>query len=158
MSDIDLGVDVKNATDRELYDDLQGMLAAGGLRPLATNIFVGPQGITGAFMFDGYSPFWSVDIVCRSSDRASGADLLEGSTYLRSFGSWLSALKKSVRADAFLGFFTDLVLGTSVEVLHRPHELFSTLLDEWMSRYNDALRYAIGRDVVQHVYSYSREL
>ena len=64
MSDIDLGVDVKNATDRELYDDLEGILAAGGLRPLAKNIFSGPQGITGTYMFDGYSPFWSVDIVC----------------------------------------------------------------------------------------------
>jgi predicted nucleotidyltransferase len=156
MSDIDIDVDVRNATDRALYDDLEGILAAGGLRPLAKNIFVGPQGIVGNFMFEGYSPFWSVDVVCRASARESCIDLLEESTPLRAFGSWLSALKKSVRADAFLGYFTDLVPGTSVDVLHRPHELFSTLLDEWMSRYNDPRRYAIGRDVLQHVYS--REL
>lgn len=70
----------------------------------------------------------------------------------RAFGSWLSAVKKSVRSDMFLGFFTDLVPGTSAGVLHRPHELFSTLLDEWMSLSNDPLRYEIGREVLQHVY------
>ena len=104
-------------------------------------------------MIEGYSPFWSVDLVCRASARESCADLLEGSTSLRAFGSWLSALKKSLRADTFLGFFTDLVPGTSADVLHRPHELFSTLLDEWMARFDDRLRYMIGRDVLQHLYS-----
>ena len=153
MSDIDIHVDVRSATDRALYDSLEGILVAGGLRPLAKNLFVGSQGIVGNFMFEGYSPFWSADIVCRAAARESCADLLEGSIPLRAFGSWLSAVKKSVRADTFLGFFTDLVPGTSVDVLHRPHELFSTLLDEWMSRYNDSLRYGIGREVLQHVYS-----
>lgn len=153
MSDIDIGVHVRNATDRAFYEDLEGILVAGGSRPLAKNLFVGSQGIVANFMFEGYSPFWSVDIVCRASERESCDDLLAESTPFRAFGSWLSALKQSVRADAFLGYFTELVPGTSVDVLHRPHELFSTLLDEWMSRYNDPLRYAIGRDVLQHVYS-----
>lgn len=153
MSDIDIGVRVRDATDRALYEDLEELLTAGGLRPLAKNLFVGSQGIVGNYMFEGYSPFWSVDIVCRASAREDCADLLEATTSLRAFGSWLSALKKSVRADAFLGFFTDLVPGTSVDLLHRPQELFSTLLDEWMSRHDDPLRYGIGRDALQHVYS-----
>jgi predicted nucleotidyltransferase len=153
MSDIDIHVDVQGATDRAFYDSLEGILVAGGLRPLAKNLFAGSQGIVANFMFEGYSPFWSVDIVCRASARESCADLLHGSVPVRAFGSWLSAVKKSVRADMFLGFFTDLVPGTSVGILHRPHELFSTLLDEWMSLYNDPLRYEIGREVLQHLYS-----
>ena len=152
LSDIDIAVDVGGATDRAVYDDLEAILTAGGLRPLAKNIFTGSQGITGTFMFEGYSPFWSVDIVCRAAEREHGDDVLEGTTGLRAFGSWLSAVKKSVRADAFLGYFTALVPGTSVDALHRPQELFSTLLDEWMSRHADPRRYAIGRDVLQHVY------
>ena len=153
LSDIDIHVDVRSGTDRALYDSLEGILLAGGLRPLAKNLFVGSQGIVANFMFEGYSPFWSVDIVCRASARESCADLLEESIPVRAFGSWLSAVKKSLRADTFLGFFTDLVAGTSVNALHRPHELFSTLLDEWMSRYNDPVRYEIGREVLEHVYS-----
>ena len=156
MSDIDIGAEVRNATDRAVYEDLEGMLFAGGLRPLAKNTFVGSQGIVGSFMFEGYSPFWSVDIVCRSPARAACDDLLEGSVGVRAFGSWLSAVKKSVRADAFLGYFTDLVPGTSVDALHRPLELFSTLLDEWMRRHRDPLRYGIGRDVLRHVYGRAR--
>ena len=153
FSDIDLRIAVKEVTDRAFYQGLEGILAAGGLRPLAKNMFVGSQGVTGTYLFEGYSPFWSADIVCRASARESCADLLEATTSIRAFGSWLSALKKSVRADAFLGYFTDLVADTSVEALHRPHELFSTLLDEWMSRCDDPLRYAIGRDVLRHVYA-----
>ena len=153
LSDIDIHVSVRSGTDRALYESLEEILIAGRLRPLAKNLFVGSQGIVANFMFEGYSPFWSVDIVCRASVRESCADLLEGSIPVRAFGSWLSAVKKSIRADTFLGFFTDIVPDTSVDVLHRPHELFSTLLDEWMSRYNDPLRYEIGREVLQHVYS-----
>lgn len=153
LSDIDIHVNVRTGTDRALYDALEGILVAGGLRPLAKNLFVGSQGIVANFMFEGYSPFWSVDIVCRASARESCADLLEEGIAVRAFGSWLSAVKKSIRADTFLGFFTDLVPGTAVDSLHRPHELFSTLLAEWMARYNDPLRYEIGREVLQHVYS-----
>jgi hypothetical protein len=104
------------------------ILAAGGLRPWPRTFSSAPKESRRGLL---------AVLECRhrvERQIASGADLLDGSTSLRSFGSWLSAVKKSVREDAFLGYFTDLVSGTSVEVLHRPHELFSTLLDEWMSR------------------------
>ncbi|HEX7167343.1 MAG TPA: hypothetical protein VF230_10225 [Acidimicrobiales bacterium] len=155
LSAIDIGVTLRSGTDRDLVEALEPMLAELG-HVLLYNIVVSDGSFTGSYVFEGYSPFWHVDVVCRAPRHVPGEDLLDRHRSERAFGAWLSAAKRFARAGEFLGYFLALAPDADAAAHHQPARLFGALLEQWHRESHDDLRLEIGRSVVAHLFSPER--
>src|SRR5437763_1302778 len=106
LSDIDVRVTVSRGSDRDFFEAVEPILARVG-KPLLKNAFVSDGAYTRCVMFETYSPFWHVDVVCHAPVHLPGADVLEAIRPARAFGAWLSAAKRFARAGEFLGYFLE---------------------------------------------------
>lgn len=150
LSDIDIRVALGDGTDRAFFDTLPTVLSDIG-RTALYNMFVSPDGYIASFMFDTYSPFWHVDVVISAPHHEPGEDLLIAAHYERAFGSWISATKRFVRANEFLGYFLELMPEVEPSTRYQPRLLFEQLLTQWHRLSRDSMRRDIGRQVLDGV-------
>jgi hypothetical protein len=81
-----------------------------------------------------------------------GSDLLDATRHERAFGAWLSAAKKFVRANEFLGYFLELMpIAAGPSPRYEPTHYFRDLLEGWYRDSNDSIRLDIGQEVLNHI-------
>lgn len=150
LSDIDIRVTLSHGTDRDFFEGLEPALAPVG-KSILYSIFVSDTAYTRSLMFEKYSPFWHVDLVCRAPLHVPGADVLKETRSERGFGAWLSAAKRFARAGDFLGYFLELAPYAESRH-HQPAVLFRDLLHQWHLQTGDDLRRDIGERVVSKLF------
>lgn len=150
LSDIDIRVVLSQGSDRQFFEALPQLL--GEVAPvLLKNAFVTEVAYIAGYMFESYSPFWHVDVVCCGPSHLPGADLLEANRHARAFGSWVSAVKRFVKANEFLDYFLELVPDEVSDVQYAPKRYFEGLLENWYQHSNDPVRLGIGREILDHI-------
>jgi predicted nucleotidyltransferase len=112
FSDIDLDVFIRApGTDLSFAKSVRELVASIAPVRASRTIWLRGFGYVEALWFDGYPPYWHVDVRCRSDDHCEDAAYGTKDDWATGYTHWMLCAKRVARAFAFVGEHRAAVTG-----------------------------------------------